>query len=77
MISTSLNNAIIQVLAEEMGPAGPHCYHRVCQTMKKHPGSIGRNDLDDFAAQAYALVRLSLGEPTARSLHDRILQLKK
>lgn len=73
----SLTDEIIRILAEDMGPASIPFYNRVCQSMNKSPGSIGREDLDAFAGYAYAMVKRSLGVEVAQSLYDRILQLVK
>ncbi len=73
----SLSDAIVRILAEDMGPAGRHFYNHICLTMNKQPESLTGEDLEVFAKYAYATAKRSLDEQTAWSLYNRILQLKK
>ncbi|MCZ7396991.1 MAG: hypothetical protein O8C59_00545 [Candidatus Methanoperedens sp.] len=72
----ALYETIIEILAEEMGPAATSFFAKQCKTLNKEPGSITNNDIDALASGLYSGIKPILGDDIADKINKKILSLK-
>jgi len=73
----SLEQKILAVLAQDLGPAAKVFLYRTCrQQLRKEPSALDNEDIPQLASACYAGLGRTLGVPVAEKVKNSLLTLK-
>lgn len=73
----AINDQIIKILAEDMGPSAALFLERQCKFhLKKESGALTASDMEELAKWVFVGSQLTLGDGIANKLKTKILAVK-
>ncbi|KAB2948467.1 MAG: hypothetical protein MPEBLZ_01776 [Candidatus Methanoperedens nitroreducens] len=73
----AINDQIVKILAEDMGPSASPFLERQCKFhLNKDPGALTASDMEELAKWVYTGAKLTIGEGIADKLKTKILAVK-
>ncbi|KCZ72590.1 hypothetical protein ANME2D_01019 [Candidatus Methanoperedens nitroreducens] len=73
----TLDEKIVGILAEDLGPSAKSFLTKQCQTcLNKDPASITHNDLDELAKSVHTGIKQILGDDIAEKIKQKILHIR-
>lgn len=75
-MNMAVNEKIIDILSDDLGPAARPFFAIQCKRVSKDPVEITLNDLDEIATQMYDGIKPVLGTELAEIVVRKIIALK-